>query len=453
MAADNNSGSYAVTGGGGYTTFPAAIDASAVHSRLPASNALPSLDNRTQALVPCYQFGRRSRSKLPHVPLLPRPPFFVSSTSSQKHHIQSPASSLTSTTSSTTADTSLEVDCLPPPFKKNRIVSTMEMQTRGILPTRSNPSIESTSSADSNPSIESTSSADSELSLSTDDSTKTQVFSTSNFAEYYTILPTGLGTGCQGTVRECVRRQTQEVFAVKSIVKSSVRSLDLLRQESRILASVQHPSIIRMVDCYEDKTHLHIVTEKCSGGELYHRIEQRSGFDEPTAARIMKGLLEAVAYLHARGLVHRDIKPENILFETKQEDSPIKLIDFGQSRRHRHEIDTNMWELRGTMYYMAPEVLQCNYSSPADNWSTGVVAYLLLCGYPPFNGDNDYAIYASIRRGNVEFPQRCWANKSPASIDFIKGLLQKDPRRRLTAQEALLHPWIVQMTSTTTKAR
>ena len=393
MAEDDNSGSDAVTGGGGeaYVTFPAALDASAVHSRLPAPNALPSLDNRTQAAVPCYQFGRRSRSKLPHVPLLPRPPF-VSSTSSQKHHIQSPASSLTST-SSTTADTSLEVDCLPPPRKKNRIVSTMEVESisRGILPTKSNPSIESTSS-------------DSELSLSTDDSTKTQVFSTSNFAEYYTILPTGLGTGCQGTVRECVRRQTQEVFAVKSIVKSSVSHLDLLRQESRILASVQHPSIIRMVDCYEDKTHLHIVTEKCSGGELYHRIEQRSGFDEPTAARIMKGLLEAVAYLHARGLVHRDIKPENILFETQQEDAPIKLIDFGQSRRHRHEIDTNMWELRGTMYYMAPEVLQCNYSSPADNWSTGVVAYLLLCGYPPFNGDSDYAIYASIRRGNVEFP-------------------------------------------------
>ena len=331
----------------------------------------------------------------------------------------------------------------------------MQSTSRGILPTSSKPSIESTSS---DPSIESTSSdsAYSELSLSTDDSTKTQVFSTSNFAEHYTILPTGLGTGCQGTVRECVRRQTQEVFAVKSIVKSSVSRPDHLRhlrQEAQILASVQHPSIIRMVDCYEDETHLHIVTEKCSGGELYHRIEQRSGFDEPTAARIMKGLLEAVTYLHARGLVHRDIKPENILFETQQEDSPIKLIDFEQSRRHRHEIDTNMWGLRGTMYYMAPEVLQCNYSSPADIWSTGVVAYLLLCGYPPFNGNNDKEIYASIRRGNVEFPPRCWTNKSPASIDFIKGLLQKDPRRRLTAQEALLHPWIVQMTSTTTKAR
>jgi hypothetical protein len=433
--------------------FPAALDdASAVHSRLPAPKALPSLDTRTQAAVPCYQFGRRSRSKPPqHVPLLPRPPFFVTSTSSQKNHIQSPASSLTSTTSSTTSDTSLEVDCLPPPFKKNRIVSAMDTHStsRGILPTKSNPSIESTSSSASD------SDTDSELSLSTVDSTNTQVISNSNFAEYYTILPTGLGTGGQGTVRECVRRQTQEVFAVKSIVKSSVSSsrLDHLRQEPQILASVQHPSIIRMVDCYEDETHLHIVTEKCLGGELYHRIEQRSGFDEPTAARIMKGLLEAVAYLHARGLVHRDIKPENILFETQKEDSPIKLIDFGQSRRHRHEIDTNMWGLRGTMYYMAPEVLQCNYSSPADNWSSGVVAYLLLCGYPPFNGDSDYAIYASIRRGNVEFPQRCWANKSPECIDFIKGLLQKDPRRRLTAQEALMHPWIVQMTSTTSESR
>lgn len=275
----------------------------------------------------------------------------------------------------------------------------------------------------------------------------------SNIHDDYSILHNKLGSGCNGTVRDCVHHRSNQVYAVKSIAKSKVRHLRHLRQESQILSSVQHPSMIRMVDCYEDETYVHIVTEKCSGGELYDRIDQyhedgTGSFDERSAARIIKSLLEVVAYLHAQGWVHRDIKPENILFVTKDEESPIKLIDFGLARRHRHNVDCNMSSLRGTVYYLSPEVLNCNYSTPTDIWSTGVVAYLLLCGYPPFNGNNDCEIYASIARGDLEFPADIgWTNKSPECIDFIKGLLQRDPRRRLTAQEALIHPWIVQMTS------
>ena len=215
-----------------------------------------------------------------------------------------------------------------------------------------------------------------------------------------------------------------------------------------------------MVGCYEDETYVHIVTEKCCGGDLYDRIERHhssgNGYfdlDERSAARIIKSVLEAVSYLHGKGIVHRDIKPENILFETQDEDSPIKLIDFGLSRRHRHGIDSNMSSLRGTVYYMSPELLKCNYSSPTDVWSTGVVAYILLCGYPPFDGDNYSEIYASISAGNLEFPADLgWSNKSPDCIDFITCLLRQDPRRRYTAREALMHPWILKMTSSTAAA-
>lgn len=275
----------------------------------------------------------------------------------------------------------------------------------------------------------------------------------SNINDDYNISPKVLGTGCHGTVRGCVHRRTNQICAVKTVTKAKVRNLINLRQEIQILASLQHPSIIRIVDCYEDENYVHIVTEKCCGGELYDRIEQHhltddECFDERSAARIIKSLLEAVAYLHSEGLVHRDIKPENILFESQDDESPIKLIDFGLSRRHRHEIDSNMSNIRGTSYYMSPELLECNYSTPTDIWSTGVVAYLLLCGYPPFNGHTDHQIYAAISKNELNFPADIgWSNKSPECIDFIKCLLQKDPRRRYTAEEALLHPWIVEMTA------
>jgi len=274
----------------------------------------------------------------------------------------------------------------------------------------------------------------------------------SNILNDYIVFPTVLGTGHYGTVRECLHRQTRQAYAVKSIEKAKIQRLDHLRREVDLLASVDHSSVMRLVNCYEDMNYVHIVTEKCSGGELFDRIIERTTddgcFDERSAARIVKSLLEAVAYLHANGIVHRDIKPENILFETQEEDAPIKLIDFGLSRRHVEGMEPNLSNPVGTAYYMSPELLKCNYSAPTDIWSTGIIAYILLCGYPPFNGDDDREIFDAISKGHFDFPASGWMDKSPLCMDFIKCLLRRDPRKRYTAQEALMHPWIVGMTCT-----
>ena len=273
----------------------------------------------------------------------------------------------------------------------------------------------------------------------------------SNIIDDYIVYPIVLGTGYYGTVRECRHRQTGQTYAVKTINKAKMQRLDPLRREVDLLAAMEHPAIMRLVGVYEDKYYVHIVTEKCSGGELFDKIVERTTeegcFDEHSAARIIKSLLEAVAYLHANGIVHRDIKPENILFETQEEDSPIKLIDFGLSRRHVQGMEPNLSNPVGTPYYMSNECLECNYSAPTDIWSIGIITYILLCGYAPFSGDDDYEIFQAISVGNLYFPPSEWMSKSPLCIDFIKCLLRRDPMKRYTAQEALMHPWILEMTA------
>jgi len=217
---------------------------------------------------------------------------------------------------------------------------------------------------------------------------------------------------------------------------------------------MKHSGIMEMIDCYEDAECVHIVTEKYSGGELFDVIGKHTTpkgcLSERRSARIVKSLLEAVAYLHANEIVHRDIKPENILFESiadaDEEDDSIKLIDFGLSRRHKRN-EEPMTNPVGTAYYMAPELLEGKYDKSCDVWSVGTIAYIMQCGYPPFNGETDPDIFDAIKRGRYHFPSRAWSNKSDDVKDFIKCLMTRDVSRRLTAREALGHPWIVRNTT------
>lgn len=267
----------------------------------------------------------------------------------------------------------------------------------------------------------------------------------SNIKDDYHILPRILGSGHYGSVRECVSRVDRKWYAVKSIEKSKIGRLDHLQREVYLLSKINHENIINMVDCYEDEDHVHIVTEKYTGGELFDKIIDNTTkdgcFSEVISSQIIKSILEAVAYLHDNDIVHRDIKPENILFESEEQDSPVKLIDFGLSRRHSRG-DALMTNPVGTAYYMSPELLKGKYDASCDIWSVGVVAYILICGYPPFNGDTDPEIFKTIKTGSFTFPSKGWSSVSDECKDFIKCLLRRDPRKRFTAEEALMHPWI-----------
>ena len=266
----------------------------------------------------------------------------------------------------------------------------------------------------------------------------------SHVSDDYVILPRVLGEGHYGKVRECVRRGTRLAFACKSIDKSKIGRLDHLQREVHLLSVMNHNGIMRMVDCYEDPEHVHIITEKYTGGELFEKIIDSTTaggcLSEKNTSGIIRSLLEAVDYLHENHIVHRDIKPENILFESEREDA-IKLIDFGLSRRHDGD-EAPMSNPVGTAYYMSPELLKGRYDKSCDIWSVGVVTYILLCGYPPFNGQSDQDIFESIKRGHFEFPAQAWSGKSDLAKDFVKCLLRRDPRKRFTAKEASMHPWI-----------
>ena len=182
----------------------------------------------------------------------------------------------------------------------------------------------------------------------------------SNILNDYYIFPTVLGTGHYGCVRECMNRQTRQFYAVKSIEKSKIGRLDHLQREVYLLSKINHGSIMKMVDIFEDVEFVHIVTEKYMGGELFDKIvdctTEDGCLDEIDAAMITKQLLEAVAYLHRNGIVHRDIKPENLLFvqdknDVDGDDLEVKLIDFGLARRHKSS-DPKMVNPVGTAYYM-----------------------------------------------------------------------------------------------------
>eukprot|EP00585_Thalassiosira_rotula_P004822 CAMPEP_0196143164 /NCGR_PEP_ID=MMETSP0910-20130528/12763_1 /TAXON_ID=49265 /ORGANISM="Thalassiosira rotula, Strain GSO102" /LENGTH=383 /DNA_ID=CAMNT_0041404575 /DNA_START=13 /DNA_END=1164 /DNA_ORIENTATION=+ len=277
-----------------------------------------------------------------------------------------------------------------------------------------------------------------------------------NIEYKYHVDPQVLGTGHHGSVRECIDRATGQRYAVKSIRKSdpAVKPGGLAR-EIILLQEMKHQSIVQLIDVHEDAEYVHLVTDLCSGGELFDKIiERRSDrsngaacFVEHEAARIMHQILTAVSYMHKHGVVHRDLKPENILFETNDEDSPIKVIDFGLARKHVGNVDPPMTSFVGTPYYVAPEVLQQKYDSSCDVWSIGVITYIMLCGYPPFNAPDNRELYDSVRRARLNFPSSEWSGTSREARDFVLQLLQKDPRKRMTVEQALHHPWLVRHTA------
>ncbi|EOA26799.1 hypothetical protein CARUB_v10022894mg [Capsella rubella] len=237
----------------------------------------------------------------------------------------------------------------------------------------------------------------------------------------------------------------QEV-AVKVIPKSKMTTAiaieDVSREVKILRALTGHKNLVQFYDAFEDDENVYIVMELCKGGELLDKILQRGGkYSEDDAKKVMVQILSVVAYCHLQGVVHRDLKPENFLFTTKDETSPLKAIDFGLSDYVKP--DERLNDIVGSAYYVAPEVLHRTYGTEADMWSIGVIAYILLCGSRPFWARTESGIFRAVLKAEPNFEEAPWPSLSPDAVDFVKRLLNKDYRKRLTAAQALCHPWLV----------
>ena len=245
-----------------------------------------------------------------------------------------------------------------------------------------------------------------------------------------------------------------KLYCCKEILKSKVADLTKFKNEINILSRVDHPNIIRLYEIFEDERYISLIMEYCKGGELFKKINELAdkdqSFSEKEAVKIFKQLMSAVSYCHSQGICHRDLKPENILFLTKDPDSQIKIIDFGLSKifgeikpiMKGNKVEKNIMSLRvGTAYYMSPEVLQGNYDNKCDIWACGVILYIMLCGYPPFDGETENEILKAISKKKFSFPEEEWKSVSDDAKDLIKHMIC-DPDKRYNAEMVLNHPWI-----------
>lgn len=256
-----------------------------------------------------------------------------------------------------------------------------------------------------------------------------------------------LGSGAFGEVRLCLHKDTQTQRAVKVLRKNLLddKEMDMLKNEIAILKDMDHPNIVTMYEFLEDEKRIYIVTEICKGGELFDEILNKSKFDEKDAAIVMRQLLSAINYCHKKSVVHRDLKPENMLLEHDKDLEKLKIVDFGTSLTF--DPDRALDEKLGTAYYIAPEVIKKSYNEKCDLWSCGVIMYILLSGEPPFNdpkADNE-AIMKKVEKGKYDISKGVWKTVSKEAKDLIKKLLTFKPEDRISAEEALKHPWLSEL--------
>uniref|UniRef100_A0A8C8XGT4 calcium/calmodulin-dependent protein kinase n=2 Tax=Felidae TaxID=9681 RepID=A0A8C8XGT4_PANLE len=251
-----------------------------------------------------------------------------------------------------------------------------------------------------------------------------------------------LGTGAFSEVVLAEEKASGRLFAVKCIPKKALKGKESsIENEIAVLRKIKHENIVALEDIYESPNHLYLVMQLVSGGELFDRIVEKGFYTEKDASTLIRQVLDAVYYLHRMGIVHRDLKPENLLYYSQDEESKIMISDFGLSKMEgKGDV---MSTACGTPGYVAPEVLaQKPYSKAVDCWSIGVIAYILLCGYPPFYDENDSKLFEQILKAEYEFDSPYWDDISDSAKDFIRNLMEKDPNKRYTCEQAARHPWI-----------
>jgi len=258
----------------------------------------------------------------------------------------------------------------------------------------------------------------------------------------YDLEKKKIGEGSYGSVCKAKNKATSSIRAVKSISKAQMKNLERFKQEIAIMKLMDHPNIIKLFETFEDHRNIYLVMELCSGGELFDRIIDAGHFTEVQAAILMQQIIRAIYYMHENKVCHRDLKPENFLFQTKDplEKNILKLIDFGLSCKY--EPGQVLTTKAGTPYYVAPQVLAGKYDHASDLWSCGVIMFVLLCGYPPFYGENDADVLSKVRLGNFSFNASDWKNVSEDAKNLIRMMLKMNPRDRYTAEQALNHEWI-----------
>ncbi|ESZ95409.1 calcium/calmodulin-dependent protein kinase type I [Sclerotinia borealis F-4128] len=256
-----------------------------------------------------------------------------------------------------------------------------------------------------------------------------------------------LGAGSYSVVKECVHVDTGRYYAAKVINKRLMAGREhMVRNEIAVLkrVSMGHQNILTLVDYFETLNNLYLVTDLALGGELFDRICRKGSYFESDAADLIRATLSAVAYLHDHGIVHRDLKPENLLFRTPEDNADLLIADFGLSRIMDEEQFHVLTTTCGTPGYMAPEIFKkTGHGKPVDIWAIGVITYFLLCGYTPFDRDSNLEEMQAILIADYSFtPIEYWRGVSRGAREFIKKCLTIDPTQRMTAHEALSHPFV-----------
>uniref|UniRef100_A0A8C7JQ75 calcium/calmodulin-dependent protein kinase n=1 Tax=Oncorhynchus kisutch TaxID=8019 RepID=A0A8C7JQ75_ONCKI len=255
-----------------------------------------------------------------------------------------------------------------------------------------------------------------------------------------------LGKGAFSIVKRCMRISSGQEYAAKIIntKKLSARDHQKLEREARICRLLKHPNIVRLHDSISEEGFHYLVFDLVTGGELFEDIVAREYYSEADASQCIQQILESVNHCHQSGIVHRDMKPENLLLASKLKGAAVKLADFGLAIEVQG--DQQAWfGFAGTPGYLSPEVLRKDpYGKPVDMWACGVILYILLVGYPPFWDEDQHRLYQQIKAGAYDFPSPEWDTVTPEAKDLINKMLTINPVKRVTATDALKHPWICQ---------